>query len=204
MVKIKESSIDPIRPNRYYIWTWVPRKFRRRTKKFLYMRHLTGIPYFTRQQIKTTLTYIYGVDVLAYIHIISGRRLINQGIYHISDMNYLPKGSTKFWYKGHLVKARKFIIPSEYKIDKHRRRHFMVMMHQAFKKHGKKYFDQKYQFKLFGQRKSISTWYIHKKRLQIYNAILPHLQEVIGKGEEEIRAKLKEILSDNRMSSPIF
>ena len=32
----------------------------------------TGVdPYFTRHQVKVTLVYLYGVDVLQYIHIIS-------------------------------------------------------------------------------------------------------------------------------------
>ena len=204
MVKIKESSIDPIRPDRYYIWTWVPKEYRRRTKKWLYLRHLTGIPYFSRKQIKITLTYIYGVDILAYIHIIKGKRLIEQGIYHISDMNLYPKGSLKLWYKGKFVKARKFVMPPEYQLDKHRRRHFMVKMHQTFKRYGIKEFDKTYQRMLLGQRKSISTWYIHKKRVQIHNALLPNLHEVIGKGEEEIRRKLEELLSNRRLSSPLF
>ena len=71
---------------------------------------------------------MYGVDVLQYIHIISGRKLLRQGIRILQDMNGIrhTSGSTKFWYKGRLVKARKFIIPDEYKIDKHRRRRFMV------------------------------------------------------------------------------
>ena len=129
MVKLKESSREPIRKDRYYIWTWRPDTTNKRiTEKSLYRKHLTGIPYFTRYQIKKTLVYMYGVDVLQYIHIISGRKLLRQGIRILQDMNGLrhKSDSTKFWYKGRLVKARKFIIPDEYKIDKHRRRRFMV------------------------------------------------------------------------------
>lgn len=203
MVKIKESSIDPIRRNRYYIWTWVPKKYQRRTKKWLYLKHLTGVPYFTRKQIKITLTYIYGVDVLAYIHIISGDKLIKQGIYHISDVNPYPRGSMKFWYKGHMVMAKKFIIPPEDKIDKHRRRHFMVKMHQTVKRHGKKRFDQIYQEKLIGQRRSISSKYIHKKRLSIYRTLIPHLQEITGKGEEDIRQMLYKLSPDRKVLGPL-
>ena len=109
---------------------------------------------------------MYGVDVLQYIHIISGRKLLRQGIRILQDMNGLrhKSGSTKFWYKGRLVKARKFIIPDEYKIDKHRRRRFMV-------------FNERYSQKLYGQREGISSKYIRKKRIQIHSAILQDLQQ---------------------------
>lgn len=199
MVKVKESSIDPIRKDRFYIWTWVPKKYKRRTKKWLYLKHLTGVPYFTRKHVKITLTAIYGVDVLAYIHIISGKKLIEQGIYHISDVNPYPKGSTKFWFKGRFVKAKKFLIPPEYKLDKHRRRHFIVMMFQTLRRHGKKEFDKKYQLKLIGQRKGISSHYIHKKRLQIRATLLPYIQEIAGKREEDIQRIYQELSPLNRM-----
>lgn len=199
MVRIKESSIDPIRRNRFYIWTWVPKTYKRRTKKWLYLKHLTGVPYFTRKHIKTTLVAIYGVDVLAYIHIISGDKLIEQGIYHISDVNPYPKGSTKFWYKGHLVKAKKFLIPPEYKLDKHRRRHFIVMMFNTLKRHGKKAFDRKYAEKLIGQRKGISSKYIYKKRLQIRNTILPYLQEIARERKVDIQQLYDELYPNSGM-----
>lgn len=142
MVKLKESNIGPILPDRYYIWTWRPDTTNKIiTEKKLYRKHLTGIPYFTRHHVKVTLVYLYGVDVLQYIHIISGRKLLQQGIRELSDMNgkLLKRGATKFWFKGKFVKAKKFIIPDEYKIDKHRRRRFMVQMHRVFKSKGKRH-----------------------------------------------------------------
>lgn len=142
---------------------------------------------------------IYGVDVLAYIHIISGDKLIEQGIYHISDVNPYPKGSTKFWYKGHLVKAKKFLIPPEYKLDKHRRRHFIVMMFNTLRRHGKKAFDRKYAEKLIGQRKGISSKYIHKKRLQIRNTILPYLQEIARERKVDIQQLYDELYPNSGM-----
>lgn len=128
---------------------------------------------------------MYGVDVLQYIHIISGRKLLRQGIRTLSDMNglRLKHGATKFWYKGKLVKARKFIIPDEYKIDKHRRRRFMVQMHRVFKSKGKKVFNERYSQKLYGQREGISPKYIRKKRIQIRSAILQDLQQAESRGE---------------------
>lgn len=93
-------------------------------------------------------------------------------------------GSTKFWYKGKLVKAKKFIIPDEYKIDKHRRRRFMVQMHRVFKSKGKKVFNERYSQKLYGQREGISPQYIRKKRIQIHSAILQDLQHAESRGEE--------------------
>lgn len=187
MVKLKESSREPIRKDRYYIWTWRPDTTNKYiTEKSLYRKHLTGIPYFTRYQIKKTLVYMYGVDVLQYIHIISGRKLLRQGIRILQDMNGLrhKSGSTKFWYKGRLVKARKFIIPDEYKIDKHRRRRFMVQMHRVFKSKGKKVFNERYSQKLYGQREGISPKYIRKKRIQIHSAILQDLQQAESRGKE--------------------
>mgnify|MGYP003239865728 CR=1 FL=1 len=92
-------------------------------------------------------------------------------------------GSTKFWYKGRLVKARKFIIPDEYKIDKHRRRRFMVQMHRVFKSKGKKAFNERYSQKLYGQREGISSKYIRKKRIQIRSAILQDLQQAESGGK---------------------
>ena len=171
MVKLKESNNGPIRPDRYYIWTWRPDTTNKIvTEKKLYRKHLTGIPYFTRHQVKVTLVYLYGVDVLQYIHIISGRKL--------------KKGSTKFWFKGKFVKARKFIMPDEYHIDKHRRRRFMVQMHRVFKSKGKKEFNERYSIKLYGQRQGISPKYTRQKRLQINLAILQDLQQAESRGEK--------------------
>ena len=186
MVKLKESNIGPILPDRYYIWTRRPDTTNKIvTEKKLYRKHLTGIPYFTRHHVKVTLVYLYGVDVLQYIHIISGRKLLQQGIRELSDMNgkLLKRGATKFWFKGKFVRAKKFIIPDEYKIDKHRRRRLMVQMHRVFKSKGKKAFDERYSVKLYGQRQGISPAYTKQKRLQIYSSILQDLREAESRGE---------------------
>ena len=186
MVKLKENSKEPIKPDRYYIWTWRPDTTNKYvTEKSLYRKHLTGIPYFTRYQVKLTLVHMYGVDVLQYIHIISGRKLLRKGIKELSDMNglRLKSGSTKFWFNGKLVKARKFVIPDEYRINKHRRRRFMVQMHRVFKSKGKKEFNERYSIKLYGQRQGIDPKYIHKKRLQMRAIILQNLQQAASRGE---------------------
>ena len=55
MVKIKESSREEIKPDRYYFWTWRPDTTNKYiTEKKLYRKHLTSIPYFTRSHIKRT------------------------------------------------------------------------------------------------------------------------------------------------------
>ena len=95
----------------------------------------------------------------------------------------LKSGSTKFWFKGKLVKARKFVIPDEYRINKHRRRRFMVQMHRVFKSKGKKEFNERYSIKLYGQRQGIDPKYIHKKRLQMRAIILQNLQQAASRGE---------------------
>lgn len=179
MVKIKESSREEIKPDRYYFWTWRPDTTNKYiTEKKLYRKHLTSIPYFTRSHIKRTLIYLYGVDVLQYIHIISGRKLLRQGIKKTQDMNGKNhfKGTTKFYFKGKLVKARKFIIPDEYRVDKHRRRRFMIQMHRVFHSKGKQEFDKRYARKLYGQRQGISAQAIKRKRIQVRNSILQNLQ----------------------------
>ena len=186
MVKLREGNNEPIRPDRYYIWTWRPDTTNKYiTEKSLYRKHLTGIPYFTRHHVKVTLVYLYGVDVLQYIHIISGRKLIRHGIKELSDMNgtRYKWGYTKFWYKGKFVQAKKFIIPDEDHIDKHRRRRFMVQMHRVFKSKGKKAFDERYSIKLYGQRQGISTEHLHAKRLQVRLAILQDLQQASSRGK---------------------
>ena len=121
---------------------------------------------------------MYGVDVLQYIHIISGRKLLRQGIKKAQDMNGKNhfKGTTKFYFKGKLVKARKFIIPDEYRVDKHRRRRFMIQMHRVFHSKGKQEFDKRYARKLYGQRQGISAQAIKRKRIQVRNSILQNLQ----------------------------
>lgn len=180
MVRLKESSIEPIREDRYYIWTWRPDTTNKYiTERSLYRKHLTGIPYFSKYQVKKTLVYMYGVEVLKQIHIISGKKLIKKGIRVLADINgRRKKGSTKFYLNGKLVKARKFIIPDEYKIDKHRRRRFMVQMHRVFKTKGKKAFNERYSQKLYGQRQGINPIYIRKKRIQIRSSILQDLQKI--------------------------
>ena len=48
MVKLKESNNGPIRPDRYYIWTWRPDTTNKIvTEKKLYRKHLTGKGYLS-------------------------------------------------------------------------------------------------------------------------------------------------------------
>ncbi len=190
MVRIKESSMEPIKKDRYYFWTWVPLKTKspkKRTEKYYFRKHLTGIPYYTKYQIKRTLVEMYGWDVVSEIHIISGRKLLKQGIHFAWEMDPVNKSTrfrtTKFWLKGELVKARKFVIPDNYRIDKHRRRHFMVKMHQTFRKYGKKRFNEEYAKLLYGSRAGVSKRYLNKKRYKIRDTLIQELQEAQRKGE---------------------
>lgn len=201
MVKLKESNRGPIRPDRYYFWTWrddLPNKYA--TFDRLYRKHLTTIPYFSRHHIKLTLTYMYGYDVLKYIHIISGRKLLKQGIRSAKDVNPYQLGlrkCTNFRYKGQWVRARKFIIPDEYRIDSHRRRRFMVQMHRVFKSKGKKAFDERYSIKLYGHRRGISYREIYDKRVQIRVAFIQELQKAEQEGKGKVQGTIKEPTAPN-------
>lgn len=188
MVRIKELGKGaPINPDRYYIWTWVPyTRNRFLTEKHYFRKRLTCIPYFTRYHAKKTIQMYYGTQVMNAIHIIAGRNLIKKGIhyyYEMDPLNRSKKGASRFWFEGELLKARKFFIPDNYKVDKHRRRHFMVAMHQAYKNHGKKAFDQKYARYLYGSRQGISKQYTRKTRFKIRDTILPGVQEDLRRRE---------------------
>ena len=172
MVKIKESAYDPIRPDRYYIWTWHPKASSKyKTKKSLYKKHITTIPFYTRKHIRITMKYYFKDKVARSIHIISGRKLIKMGITQPGPWCEF------FYYKGYPIKARKFFIPDNYKMTSHSRRKFLVSMYLAFTKHGKKYFNEKYQTMLYGQRRGIDTLYIREKRLELYKSFIPKIKE---------------------------
>lgn len=155
MVRVKRDH-HWVWPDRYYIWTYFPEKFRRSvnqvTEKKLYAKHYTCIPYFTRRHAKHVACFYHGVKALHSIHIISGKKLISQGITTFNKANGQKKYKYECfirkrdgsWYPAHL---RQWAYPPEFHCDSHRRRRYIVTMNQAFGnggKIGRKRFNRKY------------------------------------------------------------
>lgn len=143
-------------PDRYYIWTYFPEKFRKSikhvTKDRLYAKHYTCIPYFSRQHAKHVVCSYHGTKALHYIHIIHGSRLIKQGITTFNQANgqkdynhcCFIKSPKIGWYPAQL---RQWFYPPEYLYDAHRRRKYIVSLNRALgdgKKAGRKRFNKLY------------------------------------------------------------
>lgn len=183
MVRLARNN-QTIYPELVYVWTWRPDEYwgwtkyqyaedhKYRTEKLLYKKHICGIGFFSRYHARRTITLLLGVDANSYIHMIRGKRLINQGITKIPK-----KGSSSIFFKDKPVQIRRFIFPPEAKMDKHRRRHFIVRMNNIFKRHGRRKFNQAYQIALYGYRDGFSPEHTRRKRLQVYSAILQETQE---------------------------
>lgn len=145
-------------PDRYYIWTYFPEKFRKSVnqayKSKLYAKHYTCIPYFSRQHAKHVVCSYHGVKALHYIHIIHGSRLIKQGITTFNQANGQKKyhkccfiRNSQGWYAATL---RQWFYPPEYLYDAHRRRRYIVQLNKALgngKKLGRKRFNRLYAIK---------------------------------------------------------
>lgn len=177
----ESKSSDPIRPNRFYVWTWIPKNYLSKADKYFYPKHLTGIPYFTKEQIALTYKLTFGTHVLKKIRVIRGRELIQQGVYTPWDVN--PNGGhSRFWYKGELIPAPRIYLPIECKNLYHTRE----LLYKAYKKHRRNGFNRLYKKILAGQRVGISPYFQRKKRRQISNVILQNLSKVDGKSQKEL------------------
>ena len=199
--KLYENSFQPIRPDRYYVWTWVPKEYEGRTRKHFYPKHLTGVPYYSSEHLKITLKLYYGRKVLDVIHIISGKQLLKEGVYGL-DLN-LTRASSKFWYRGKLRRAYRFYYPPEYRFNKYEKHLFMKRLTDTFTKYGKEAFNQEYKFSLIGQREGFSPKLNSRKRAKIRDLIIPHLQTLEGKGEEEVRKILMGLYPHLKMFGPL-
>lgn len=124
---------------------------------------------------------LLGVDANLYIHTIKGKNLIKQGITDLPK-----KGHQSIFFKGKPTKIRRFIFPAEARMDKHRRRHFVVRMNKIYKKHGRRAFNRAYQIALYGYRDEFSPEYRKQKRLQVHSAILQEIQQAESRGKEPI------------------
>lgn len=86
MVRLAESKYV-VHRNRYYLWSYIPKEYCSKSYnkvtpsgKFLYRKHICGIPYYTRLHAKKMITILLGVDALLEIRVVSGRRLYRQGL----------------------------------------------------------------------------------------------------------------------------
>ena len=132
-------------------WGWTKYQYatesKYRTEKLLYKKHICGLGFFSRYHARRTITLLLGVDTNLYIHTIKGKNLIKQGITDLPK-----KGHQSIFFKGKPTKIRRFIFPAEARMDKHRRRHFVVRMNKIYKKHGRRAFNRAYQIALYGYR----------------------------------------------------
>lgn len=170
MVRIKRDQ-HFVWPDRYYIWTYFPPKYRKsnRTKNQLYQKHYTCIPFFTRRHAKHVVCFYHGVKALHSIHIIKGSRLIKQGITTFNKANGINKyHKAAFirkrdgtWYPGML---RQWVYPPEYRMDSHRRRHYIVSLNKAFENHGKNGFNKKYELLNMGNSyRRLVRWFLRMR-----------------------------------------
>lgn len=179
MVKIKRDY-HFVWPDRYYIWTYYPPKFRSSVNKvhknFLYKKHYTCIPFFTRRHAKHVVCYYHGVKALHCIHIISGKKLIKQGITTFNRDN-----GKKQYNKACFIRNRKgdwypafirpWVYPPEYHMDSHRRRHYIVSLNKAFLRGGRKEFNRQYIWLNQGNSyRRIARWFFKMRvRVNRYN-----------------------------------
>lgn len=175
-----------IYPDLYYVWTWRPNKYWKNHNKIteysLYKKHICGVGFYSRYHAKHVLVNTYGVDVLAYIHVIKGKRLIKYGITTVPK-----KYSEKIFFKNGTRKVRRWIYPQEYGLDSHRRRHFIVYMVRTAEDQGVKAFNKKYKRYFYGYRSSFPKSYYNYKRNKVTNTLVQEICKAKGLREEDVR-----------------
>lgn len=186
MVRLAESKYV-VHRNRYYLWSYIPKEYCSKSYnkvtpsgKFLYRKHICGIPYYTRLHAKKMITILLGVDALLEIRVVSGRRLYRQGL-----RTFPKKYIDRVFFKGKPRKVRKWVTPPDYLLTKHRRRYFRVFMYRQIK-HGKKKFNQELIRKYYGYRLGFSPRYLQSNRYKVYKLILPEVCKSLGIREEDI------------------
>ena len=174
MVKVKRDQ-HFVWPDRYYIWSYFPEKYRSSVTKVnksqLYKKHYTCIPFFTRRHAKHVVCFYHGVKALHFIHIISGKKLIKQGITTFNKANGQKKYNNACFIKSegnwYPAVVRQWVYPPEYHMDSHRRRHYIVTMNRAFENHGKVGFNRKYELLNQGNSyRRVARWFF-KMRVRV-------------------------------------
>ena len=188
MVKIAENP-QIIHKDRYYLWSYIPDstgRYSRVTKTLLFRKHICGIPFYTRLHAKRMMVYKLGVDSLSEVKIVSGKKLLKEGI------EFLPKAALKqVWYKNKLWNIKKWIFPPDYAYNKHRRRRFSTRMIHILKKYGKKRFNQELIRAYYGYRIGFKFSYKNLKRYQINSALVPEICKALSIPKRDIKVLWK-------------
>lgn len=178
-----------IHPKFYYIWTYWTSKYKKRSKalteKSFYMKKICGIGYLSRYHAKHVAVKTCGVDVLKYIHIIKGSKLIKQGVTTLKVNRRL----NCIDYKGKLVKLRRWIYPSEYSITRTRRSLFIMQNTVRWKKFGRKAFNRHYKKFFIGSRIGISKLTVSRNLWAVRAKLLEQDPDKVTKEDLEILAK---------------
>lgn len=203
MVRVKRDQ-HFVWPDRYYIWTYFPPKYRvsvnNKSKSKLYQKHYTCIPFFTRRHAKHVVCFYHGVKALHCIHIIKGSRLIKQGITTFNKANGIKryhqaafiKQRNGDWYPGML---RQWVYPPEYKVDSHRRRHYIVALNHAFEKYGKNGFNKKYELLNIGNSyRRIAKWFL-RMRINVNRSNIYTELKILDMANEAMKLEVKGIES---------
>lgn len=174
-----------------YVWTyhdkWSYQYTMSMTKKSFYRKKICIVPFYTRVHAKHVVTTLYGVDVLKHVHFITGKKLREMGIKHISTyhnkyLNYINIDGKGILYKGkyrHRLPLKMYIFPPEYQYNKHRRRHFAIALRDKRRK-GILYFNKWYKKQFYGYRSSISREALTQKRKEVNNSLVPEISKTFG------------------------
>lgn len=171
MARIKRDT-ENVQADKYYIWTWVPKKWVNYSCfRSIYQKHYCAQPFYTRYHAKKTAILHLGVDALQYIRIVSGRYLLKRGI-----TKFQGRWKLRVFYKDSPRGMPPWVIPPEFRFDKHRRRHFANILYRKFKR-GRKKFNQFYAFVLYGYTETLDKKYLIKQRSKLGYQILQNLQK---------------------------
>lgn len=172
-------------PDRYYIWSYFPNNIRKsiyqRVESRLYAKNYCRIPYFSRLHARHVATFYHGRKANKYIHIISGKRLIKQGITTFPRYKY----EEVFFLRNQVRHLRQWAYPIEFRSDKHRRRRYITCMNEAFNKGGKNLFNDTYKlYNIGNQYRRFSTKWLNRKyrnvKRRLYNQLVE--EDLMAKG----------------------
>lgn len=183
------EDITYIRPDRYYICTYLPKwayknSYLVSSDKFL-KKHITGVPFFSRYHIRKNLSYFFNPKIAQSVDIIRGDKLIHQGITRVPKKRFYT-----FYYENRRKNIKgmpRFIMPPEYSYDKHRRRRYTLILTRTYLQYGSKQFDYRYQLELYGFTGNLSKEYLAQENRKIYNTLTQTLPTYIGNRKKIIR-----------------
>lgn len=139
-------------PDRFYLWTYYPTESKfNKSKKTLYKKHICCIPYYSRVHARHVLTYIYGEQANAGVHVILGKRLIAQGITTFKLIRN-NKNVICIHINGKLKPISQWAVPPEYNRDSNRRVVYKRRLHERYLNDGRSGFDKLYKELNYGNK----------------------------------------------------